>query len=204
MPRAIVAVLHSAFGRGARDLASQAGFRSAERTTECGRLAQLGERRVRNAEVGSSSLLPSTTHTPHVPPGRAAFRVSGPAVIRLVPQSHRLAVCRLTPDSALAPWMVEGELWSLTRTRDELSVVVDATRVPAGVRAEGPFSVFMVAGPLDFGLTGILARLTAPLAEAGIPVFVVSTYDTDYVLVRSERAAAACAAWSTVDGIEIR
>jgi uncharacterized protein len=97
--------------------------------------------------------------------------------------------------------MLDGEIWSITRTPDELSVVVDATRVPADVSAEGPFAVFMVAGPLAFTLTGILSRLTVPLAAAGIPVFVLSTYDTDYVLVRTQLASAAVSAWTDTDGI---
>jgi hypothetical protein len=166
-----------------------------------GRLAQLGERRVRNAEVGSSSLLPSTNTRRMCRQAARRFVCLGPAVIRLVPQPHHLAVCRLSPGSGLASWMFDGPVWSITRMPDELSVVVDATRVPHAVPAEGPFSVFMVAGPLDFNLTGILARLTAPLAEAGIPVFVLSTYDTDYVLVRTQLASAAIAAWSAASGI---
>lgn len=99
--------------------------------------------------------------------------------------------------------MLDGPIWSITRTPDELSVVVDATRVPAGVSAEGPFAVFMVAGPLAFTLTGILSRLTAPLAAAGIPVFVLSTYDTDFILVRTQDASAAVAAWANTDGIMV-
>lgn len=124
-------------------------------------------------------------------------------MIRLVPQPHRLAVCRLPAGSALAPWMLDGAIWSVTRTPDELSVVVEATRVPADVVAQGPFAVFMVAGPLAFTETGILSRLTAALADAGIPVFVLSTYDTDYVLVRTHLAASAVAAWATTPGIRL-
>jgi hypothetical protein len=56
----------------------------------------------------------------------------------------------------------------------------------------------MVQGPLDFSLTGILARLSAPLADAGVPIFVLSTFDTDYVLVRSDHAEAAADTWRRV------
>jgi hypothetical protein len=61
---------------------------------------------------------------------------------------------------------------------------------------------FQVSGPLDFALTGILARLTAPLAAAGVPVFALSTFDTDYLLIRQADAAQALAAW-TAAGIEV-
>lgn len=91
--------------------------------------------------------------------------------------------------------MLEGPFASVTRTADELSVIVEASRVPQGVRAEGPFATFMVEGPLDFALTGILARITAPLAAADVPVFVASTFDTDYVLVRDIHADLATRSW---------
>lgn len=97
----------------------------------------------------------------------------------------------------MPPWATGGSWWSVTRTADELSVVCPTDRVPAGVRAEGPWRAFAVAGPLDFALTGVLSALTAPLARAQVPVFTVSTFDTDYLLVRgadAERATAALTA----------
>lgn len=84
-------------------------------------------------------------------------------------------------------WAWTGEPASVTRTRDELSVVCRADAVPDGVRAVAGWRCLKVQGPLDFGLTGILAALTAPLAAAGIPVFAVSTYDTDYLLVKADQ-----------------
>lgn len=107
------------------------------------------------------------------------------------------AVCRLAPDTAPAPWMSAGRFWAIAGSRDELSVVCDMSRVPGGVQHEGPFAAFAVKGPLDFSLTGVLARLSAPLAAAGIPLFAVSTFDTDYILVPVARSAAACEAWSS-------
>ena len=84
---------------------------------------------------------------------------------------------------------------SIVRTPDELSVVCDARRVPAEVkRVEGRFA-FGIEGVVDFSTVGVLAGLIAPLAAAGISVYVVSTYDTDYVLVESRNAAAAAALW---------
>jgi len=67
--------------------------------------------------------------------------------------------------------------------------------VPVGMRHEGPFVAFVVAGPLDFSLTGIVSRISAPLAQAAIPIFVTATFDTDYVLVPAARELDAREAW---------
>ena len=118
-----------------------------------------------------------------------------PTRLTLTLLPDRLAVCRLAPDAALPPWLAwDGGLISLTRTADELSIVCAEERVPGDVQAERGWRAFKVLGPLDFALTGILAGLAAPLAEAGISLFALSTYDTDYILVRAadlERALAA-------------
>jgi hypothetical protein len=72
----------------------------------------------------------------------------------------------------------------MTRTADELSVVCWADAVPEGVRCEKGWRCLRVAGTLDFSLVGVLASMLAPLAAAGVSVFVLSTFDTDYVLVK--------------------
>ena len=95
-----------------------------------------------------------------------------------------LAVCRLAPDTPLPEWAVQAGFVSITRTSDELSVVIPQQRVPDGVQAQRDFRALKVAGPLAFDEIGILAALAGPLASAGISIFAVSTYDTDYVLVR--------------------
>ncbi len=102
-----------------------------------------------------------------------------------------LAVCRLTPDAALPAWVAGPGFVSITRTDEELSIVVRQDRVPGDMVAVGPWRALKVQGPLDFALTGILAALTAPLADAGISLFAIATYDTDYVLVRAETLEAA-------------
>lgn len=100
----------------------------------------------------------------------------------------RLAVCRLDPDSPLPAWP-RGELVALTRTTDELSIVCAEECVPPGIQVEGGWRALKVAGPLDFSLTGILAAILAPLGDAKISIFALSTYDTDYVLVKEAHLA---------------
>ncbi len=102
----------------------------------------------------------------------------------LVPGSY--AICRWAPGEPLPPWIMQGEFFSVTRTPSELSAVCDVAAVPSGVKAEAPWLMLAVRGPLDFSLTGVLAALATPLAAAGISIFAISTYDTDYVLVRSD------------------
>lgn len=97
-----------------------------------------------------------------------------------------LAICRLDPDEEIPAWVAGGGLWCITRTEEELSLVCATDQAPEDARSEGPWRALKVQGPLDFALTGILAALAAPLAEAGIPIFALSTFDTDYLLVRSE------------------
>lgn len=101
----------------------------------------------------------------------------------------RLAVCRLDPGAPLAPWMGEGPVSSVTRTDAELSVVCAESAVPEGVRAERGWRALRVRGPLAFELTGVLAALARPLAEAGVPIFALSTYDTDVLLVKADGLA---------------
>jgi hypothetical protein len=108
--------------------------------------------------------------------------------LRILPAT--LAICRLGPDEAVPAW-AGGRFVSITRTPDELSVVCDEAGVPGEVRAERGWRALQVEGPLDFGLTGVMAALTAPLAAAGIPVFAISTFDTDWLLARGQDLAAA-------------
>src|SRR5262249_11782378 len=96
------------------------------------------------------------------------------------------AVCKLAADAALPSWADGGPFVSITRTSDELSVVCLQASVPDGVPCAPGWRCLQVAGPLDFALVGVLASLAVPLAAAGISIFVVSTFDTDYLLVRAE------------------
>ena len=99
----------------------------------------------------------------------------------------RYAVCRLEPGEEVPAWALRGgEFWSVTRTADELSVVCAEGAIPADTRCESGWRVFRVEGPLDFALTGVLVSIAKPLADAGVSVFAVATYDTDYVMVKEE------------------
>jgi len=106
---------------------------------------------------------------------------------------ERLGICRLAPDEVLPVWVTESSFFSITRTLDELSVVCAEPVIPEGITSEKGWRCLKVHGPLDFSLTGILSSLLHPLAKANISVFALSTYDTDYVLVKAidlERAKA--------------
>jgi hypothetical protein len=114
------------------------------------------------------------------------------------------AVVRLEPDADIPPWARTGHFWSVTRSDSELSVVCPQEQVPSDASAERGWCAFEVAGPLDFSLTGIVASLVTPLADEDIPLFVLSTFETDYLLVREHdlqrSVAALTAAGHSVDG----
>ena len=112
--------------------------------------------------------------------------------LRLLPAL--LAVCRLAPGEAVPAWAAGPGLVSVTRTADELSIVAPQERVPEGITAQRDFRALRVAGPLDFSAVGVLASLVQPLAAAGVSIFSISTYDTDYILVRQSDLARAIAA----------
>lgn len=104
--------------------------------------------------------------------------------LRLLEDSY--AVCRLEADDIIpVDLLIPGpEFVSISRTTDELSIVCPEELAPEGAKVAGGWRAFKVQGPLDFSLTGVIATLTRPLAEARISVFTVATYDTDYLLVK--------------------
>ena len=114
--------------------------------------------------------------------------------LRLVVLDERLAVCRLEPDAGIPAWATAGDFFSVTRTEDELSVVCPEEYVPEGTVCERVWRALKVEGPLDFSLVGVMASLTAPLAERGVSVFTIATHDTDYALVNEENLDLAVAA----------
>lgn len=110
--------------------------------------------------------------------------------IRVLPQ--RCAVSRLAPDAPIPDW-ARGAFVSVTRTAAELSVVCDEADVPADAHAQRGWRCLEVEGPIPFQTTGVAASIASPLAEAKISVFLVATFDTDYVLVKAESLHAALA-----------
>ncbi len=103
-------------------------------------------------------------------------------------------MCRLDAAEPIPRWADGSGFVTISRTESELSVVCAADRVPADVKAERGYAVIGVEGTLAPELVGVLVSLAAPLADAGIPILAIGTYDTDYVLVRDatlERAVAA-------------
>ncbi len=108
---------------------------------------------------------------------------------------EKLVVARLAPGAEVPDWAESSSLFSVTATATETSIVCAGRSVPKKVPQAGPFTAFAVEGTLDLTATGILAALLAPLADAEVPVFCVSTYDTDWVLVPVAQAEAAADAW---------
>ena len=102
-----------------------------------------------------------------------------------------LAICRLDRSIASPAWLPRSGFVSVTRTEDELSIVCSDAEVPDDIVCQRGWRGLQVEGPLDFSLTGILASLAGTLAEAGVSLFAVSTYDTDYILVRQAQLTAA-------------
>jgi uncharacterized protein len=118
------------------------------------------------------------------------------AIVPLVVTGDRLAICRLDTKQPLPAWanIPAGEFFSATRTPDELSIIVADTRVPRNVKCERDWRLLKVKGPLDFNQVGIISGLSGALADAGVSIFALSTYDTDYVMVKQgdfDRAVAA-------------
>ncbi len=120
---------------------------------------------------------------------------SKPAALpRLSVLDETFAVCHLDAEAEFPAWAARSEFLSVTRTVNELSVVCAEECVPEDVKCQRDWRALKMEGPLDLSLVGVLAGMLAPLDEAGVPVFVISTHDTDYVLVRSGQLEAAVAA----------
>lgn len=100
-------------------------------------------------------------------------------------------ICRMEPCATLPAWITAGTFFSVTRTEEELSIVCSRNIIPEDARSqmvcEREWKCMKVEGPLDLSLTGILAHLSSTLADAGISIFAISTYDTDYLLVKEEK-----------------
>ena len=107
----------------------------------------------------------------------------------------RWSVAQLPSDEAIPDWAsLSEDLISITRTRDELSIVCPTLFVPGDVKQETNWTVIKLQGPFPFSAVGVLAEVTTILAQAKISLFAISTYNTDYILVKADQAEAASAA----------
>lgn len=104
----------------------------------------------------------------------------------------KIGICHLDKNSPIPDWAQgESNFTSVTRTMNELSIILPQEKIPGGILAEKDWRVFKVQGPLGFSLTGIVASLAKPLADEQISIFYVSTYETDYLLVEDKNLAKA-------------
>jgi uncharacterized protein len=103
----------------------------------------------------------------------------------LLPDKY--SICRFSRDDILPDWIYSSDFYSVTRTGDELSVVTKHHEdIRSQVIASNNWRILRIQGPLDLSLTGIISGISSALSEKGIPVFTISTYDTDYILVRQD------------------
>jgi hypothetical protein len=103
----------------------------------------------------------------------------------------RFTLHRLEPDAVLPETVLRASFFAITRTDDELSIVLPESVEIGSNRSEPGWACFKVEGPLEFNLTGILAGIASVLADAKIPIFALSTFDTDYILVKRKQVGAA-------------
>lgn len=108
------------------------------------------------------------------------------ALLTLTVLPDLYAVCRLDAAAPLPPWATGGEFVCIARTRDELSIVCQERNVPAGITCEPGWRTLKCEGPLDYDLTGIVASLAEPLADASVPIFPIATHNTDYILIKEK------------------
>ena len=101
---------------------------------------------------------------------------------------ERLAVYRLASHSRIPSWALEEKFFCVVRTPDELSIVCseESDRLGDGALCERGWLALQLEGPFPFSMTGVLASLLQPLAAAQVPIFAISTFDTDYVLIKRE------------------
>ena len=103
-----------------------------------------------------------------------------------------LAICRLPADAVVPPWAAgQAAFLTVSRTPEELSITAVQSAVPPGTRCERDYRALRVRGTLPPDLVGILLSIADPLARAGLAIFAISTYDTDYVLVKARDLPAA-------------
>jgi len=104
---------------------------------------------------------------------------------------EKFCISRLTREKPLPKWALEADWYSITKTDDELSIVCSEQYVPNDIAKESGWKCFKIEGPLDFALIGILSKISTLLADNNISIFAISTYDTDYILVKQDKMESA-------------
>ncbi|MDR3597284.1 ACT domain-containing protein [Clostridium sp.] len=99
---------------------------------------------------------------------------------------EKYGVCRLNKTELIPEWAKNSDFFSITKTSDELSIVCFEDNIPNDIKCEKNWRALKIEGPLDFSLIGILASISTILAKKGISIFAISTYDTDYILVKNK------------------
>lgn len=99
---------------------------------------------------------------------------------------EKYGVCRLAKNELIPEWAQDSDFFSITKTSDELSIVCLEDSIPNEIKCEKDWRILKIEGPLDFSLIGILASISTILAQKGISIFAISTYDTDYILVKNK------------------
>ena len=106
--------------------------------------------------------------------------------LTLIILRETFAICRIDKEASITDWAFQGGLVSVTRTKDELSIVCPQINVPKGILCNQGWSCLKVKGPLDLASTGILSSIATTLEKEGMSLFSISTYDTDYILVKEK------------------
>ena len=120
------------------------------------------------------------------------------ALLTLTLLPDQFAICRLSPSASIPAWALKGTFFSITKASDELSIVCAANHVPDDVKCERGWRALKFEGPLDIELTGVIASVAEPLANAGVPIFPLATAATDYVFIQDEQLEAASRALTAV------
>ena len=104
--------------------------------------------------------------------------------ISLLPDNY--SIYRFKSESEVPGWVYSSDFYSITKTKDEISVVASQDDVAAGIISNPDWRVLKIAGPLEFSLIGIIADVSTTLKDKKIPIFIISTYDTDYILIKQK------------------
>ena len=100
--------------------------------------------------------------------------------------SDRYAVVRLAPDASIPDWAARGEFTSISRTSDELSIVCPIENIPSEYASGPRWICLKLEGPFPFSQTGVLLSFIEPLSNNRVPIFAISTYDTDYIFIQEQ------------------